>query len=253
MNGLELNVARKMLGISVNEAALHIGNIKPRAWSYLEDENSDHAEVYPDVAQKITQLIERRRAIIKSVQEHNPNKVALVYYTDENDCADIIEYRFSQSLAQTLAVDYGVTLIRFNREKYASFLHQHNLQDNQSSRSYWAIEEKLHATKQKAEVTELETLLDSSLNALNSTFKEYGYTDAPLKAIQSKITDLTRFNATSRIELGNAVRAYFDDKPLSLLERSERVSHVITLFEDYLLKKSKLHTLKTELFSVISL
>lgn len=140
MTGFELRVARELLGLTQQEAAEHIGNVSQRSWAHWE---SGGEEVKEDVAKTINFLLERRREIIRQFVngQHEigeAKKIAIVYYPTPDYCNGILEWRFSQSLARTLALDFGATLVEFDYDEYTEFLLGFNLEDTQAHRSEWA-------------------------------------------------------------------------------------------------------------------
>ncbi|MDG4948823.1 YdiL family protein [Actinobacillus equuli subsp. haemolyticus] len=137
MTGLELKLARHTLGLTIAEAAEHIGKVSKRSWEYWESGNFNIKE---DVERVINQLLARRKEILESIieQGQSAKKIAVIYYPTPEYCSDVIEWRFSQSLAATLSIDFGAQLVTFDIKSYNQFLVEHDLQDNQSSRSHWA-------------------------------------------------------------------------------------------------------------------
>lgn len=137
MTGLELQNARKLLGLSIAEAAEHIGGVAKRSWEYWEREERT---IKPDVEKLVLNLLERRREIIKSIIEagEKAQKLAVIYYDTPEHCASVLEWRFSQSLAIMLSLDFGVNLIKFDWADYQSFCKEKSLKDNQQSRAIWA-------------------------------------------------------------------------------------------------------------------
>lgn len=137
MKGIELQIARKLLGLSVLEAADHIGKVSKRSWEYWENEERI---IKPDVAVFMQSLIKKRQEILKFATEKSEDikKTAVIYYRTPEYCQGIVDWRFSQSLATTLAVDYGVKLVEFDFEDYENYRQKEGLEDNQQTRSMWA-------------------------------------------------------------------------------------------------------------------
>lgn len=137
MNGLELKLARQLIGLSVAECAEHIGKVTKRSWEYWESERNPIKE---DVANYMTMLLERRREIIRQVANmgENARKMAVVFYKTPEHCGDVLNWRFSQSLARTLALDFGARLVEFDYQDYKIFLDGFGLEDTQAHRSEWA-------------------------------------------------------------------------------------------------------------------
>lgn len=140
MNGLELKLARETLGLSQYEAAEHIGKVNQRSWAYWE---SGRTPVKEDVAQLINRLIEQRKRIVQEYCNHQQaqpaSKVVIVYYDSPKYCASFLDWKFRQSLARTLAIDFGAVLVDFDKNSFDAFCQKHNLQDTPATRSEWAI------------------------------------------------------------------------------------------------------------------
>ncbi|ULJ64612.1 YdiL family protein [Wielerella bovis] len=141
MNHIELKTARQLLCLSVQDAAEHIGGVKQRSWEYWEQGKKP---VPDDVAERINHLLNRRHDILATVQQKmlrddaDLKGVAVVYYTTPEDCESVLDWRFSQSLAQTLAHDYGAKLVLFDSKKYIAWLLENGMQDTSEKRSEWA-------------------------------------------------------------------------------------------------------------------
>nr|WP_314738696.1 DUF1870 family protein [uncultured Haemophilus sp.] len=137
MRGFELQIARKLLGLSIAEAAEYIGQVSKRSWEYWEREERPIKE---DVKEKIKSLLERRKQVLKMVieQGENAHKIAVIYYNTPEYCASVLEWRFTQSLASTIALDFGASLVEFDYKDYKNFCEKQKLEDNQQSRSMWA-------------------------------------------------------------------------------------------------------------------
>lgn len=137
MTPLELKVARKLLGLSTVEAAEHIGKVSKRSWEYWEN---GQRTIKPDVEELINSLLTRRREIIAEVynMEGNAKGISVIYYKTPEYCESILEWRFSQSLASTLSLDFGARLIEFNKQDFDVFISENNLVDNKQSRAAWA-------------------------------------------------------------------------------------------------------------------
>lgn len=140
MNGIQLKLARELLGLSQVEAAEHIGKVNQRAWAYWE---AGRSPVKPDVAQLLNQLLSRRRQILKQFitsQENEPaHKVVVVYYNTPEYCQSYLDWKFSQSLARTLAFDFGAVLVDFDKASFDEFCRGFGLEDTPASRSEWAV------------------------------------------------------------------------------------------------------------------
>lgn len=137
MKNFELRIARELLGLSQSEAAKEIGNVSVRSWNYWE---SGENNIPKDVQNTILRLLEKRRKVIRFVlqQGKEAKKIAVIYYNTPDYCNSILEWRFSQSLARTLALDLGATLVEFEPLSYFDWLDGNKMQDNQQSRSEWA-------------------------------------------------------------------------------------------------------------------
>ena len=137
MTPLELKVARKLLGLSTVEAAEHIGKVSKRSWEYWEN---GQRTIKPDVEELINSLLARRREIIAEVYNigENAKGISVIYYKTPEYCESVLEWRFSQSLASTLSLDFGAKLIEFNKQDFDVFISKNNLVDNKQSRAVWA-------------------------------------------------------------------------------------------------------------------
>lgn len=137
MTPLELKVARKLLGLSTVEAAEYIGKVSKRSWEYWEN---GQRTIKPDVEELINSLLARRREIIAEVYNmgENAKGISVIYYKTPEYCESVLEWRFSQSLASTLSLDFGARLIEFNKQDFDVFISKNNLVDNKQSRAAWA-------------------------------------------------------------------------------------------------------------------
>lgn len=139
MNGLELKLARQLLGLSVAECAEHIGKVAKRSWEYWESERNPIKE---DVAEYMNMLLTRRREIIKQVADmgDNAKRIAVIYYKTPEHCDSVIEWRFTQTLCATLALDFGAKLVDFDPKDYQRFCLKNKLEDNKANRATWAAQ-----------------------------------------------------------------------------------------------------------------
>lgn len=147
MKPIELKAARELLGFSQSEAARYIADdVSLRTWQYFE---TGERAIKQEVIDKINFLLNRRREVLKTVQEKmlyeqaDLKQIAVIYYEDASDCASVVEWRFSQSLAKTLALDYGAKLVKFNQQEYTAWLASHLLhgevlEDTPENRATWA-------------------------------------------------------------------------------------------------------------------
>ena len=136
MTPLELKNARILLGLKTNEAAVHLGKMSLRGWQYLE---KGERTINPDIIDNINALLNRRQEMIRDLidtQGMNLNHVSVIYYSAPEYCENILEWRFTQSLARTLHFDFGAKLIVFNPEEYFKWLV--GREDNQKNRALWA-------------------------------------------------------------------------------------------------------------------
>lgn len=145
MTGLELKIAREILGLSQEEAAEHIGKVSRRSWSYWEVGRS---AIKPDVAEFLQKLMKRRQDIIKQFTESkaaaNAQDVVVIYYREVEDCPSFLDWKFSQSLARTLSIDFGVSLVDFDRSSFEQFRQGFGLEDTPAARSEWAVYQHSH-------------------------------------------------------------------------------------------------------------
>ena len=137
MTPLELKVARKLLGLSTVEAAEHIGKVSKRSWEYWEN---GQRTIKPDVEELINSLLARRREIISEVYNmgENAKGISVIYYKTPEYCESVIEWRFSQSLASTLLLDFGARLVEFDKRDFDKFINKNMLLDSKTSRAMWA-------------------------------------------------------------------------------------------------------------------
>lgn len=140
MNGLQLKLSRELLGLSQQEAAEHIGKVSQRSWAFWE---SGRTPVKEDVVKFVKMLLSRRNQVIqefKNLQKDDPaQKVVIVYYDTPEYCQSYLEWRFSQSLARTLAVDFNVALVKFDKHSFDEYCKGFNLTDTPAARSEWAV------------------------------------------------------------------------------------------------------------------
>lgn len=140
MKGFELQIARKLLGLTIAEAAEHIGGVSKRSWEYWE---RDERPIKEDVEKKVKALIERRKEILRMIADKGEEvqQIAVIYYNTPEYCTSVLEWRFSQSLASTIALDFGAKLVQFDFKSYQKFCRENNLQDSQQTRSIWAAQQ----------------------------------------------------------------------------------------------------------------
>lgn len=145
MKPIELRAARETIGLTLAEAAEYIGDVTKRSWQYFE---SGGRSVPTDIAYKMHSLLNRRREVLKTVQEKmlheqaDLKQIAVIYYEDASDCASVVEWRFSQSLAKTLALDYGAKLVKFDQKAYTAWLAANSvngvpMEDTPENRDTW--------------------------------------------------------------------------------------------------------------------
>ncbi|MEB3501768.1 Aca2/YdiL-like domain-containing protein [Pasteurella multocida] len=140
MDGLELKCARLLLGLSQEEAAKQIGKVTQRSWAYWE---SGERTIPQDVADQVRELINRRKAIIQQFKELSENKakIVVIFYESPQDAGQtLLEMRFNNSLAATLAIDYGVNVVRYNPVDYINWLTENGLVDSPAKRSEWSVD-----------------------------------------------------------------------------------------------------------------
>ncbi len=137
MTPLELKVARKLLGLSTVEAAEHIGKVSKRSWEYWEN---GQRTIKSDVEELINCLLARRREIIAEVYNmgENAKGISVIYYKTPEHCESVLEWRFSQSLASTLSLDFGARLVEFDKKDFEKFINENMLLDSKPSRAMWA-------------------------------------------------------------------------------------------------------------------
>lgn len=140
MTGLELKLAREILGLSQYEAAEHIGKVHQRSWAYWE---SGRSPVKDDVSQFVRMLLERRKQIISEFYNHQQaqpaQKVVVVYYDSPEHCDSFLDWKFRQSLARTLSIDFDAVLVDFDKTSFAEYCKGFGLDDTPAARSEWAV------------------------------------------------------------------------------------------------------------------
>lgn len=143
MNHIELKTARVLLCLTVQDAAEHIGGVQQRSWEYWEQ---GRRPVPNDVAEKMNALLNRRREILATVQQKmlrgdaDLKGISVIYYPTPEYSESILDWRFSQSLATTLAHDYGAKLVSFDVRSYTAWLVENGMTDTPDKRSQWAAE-----------------------------------------------------------------------------------------------------------------
>ncbi|HDR0632375.1 TPA: DUF1870 family protein [Pasteurella multocida] len=140
MDGLELKCARLLLGLSQEEAAKQIGGVTQRSWAYWE---SGERTIPQDVKEQVQELIERRKTILEQVASFGENKkeVVVIFYESPQDAGmSLLEVRFNNVLAATLAIDYGVNVVRYNPVDYINWLTENGLVDSPAKRSEWSVD-----------------------------------------------------------------------------------------------------------------
>lgn len=147
MKGLELKCARIVLGLSQDEAAKQIGNVSQRSWAYWE---SGERTIPQDVIEQMQELMNRRKSIIQQFKELSENKaqIVVIFYESPQDAGQtLLEMRFNNSLAATLAVDYGANVVRYDPLDYVNWLTENGLIDSSAKRSEWAVDYYLRQNK----------------------------------------------------------------------------------------------------------
>lgn len=143
MNHIELKTARKLLNLSIEDAAENIGGVSQRSWKYWEN---GERPIPQDVERNINFLLDRRKEVIKTVQQKMLNDkadlkhIAVIYYPTPDHCESVLDWRFSQSIATTLAHDYGARMVIFNETEYTLWLINNGMTDTPDKRSQWASE-----------------------------------------------------------------------------------------------------------------
>lgn len=144
MKPIELKAARETLGLTVEEAAEHIGGVTRRSWLYFE---SGDRQIKADIADKVRALIDRRREVLESVQqqmlraEGDFSGIAVIYYPTPEYCGSVLDWRFSQSLARELVATHGAKLVKFDPGAYAEWLALGNNLDTEQHRAMWAAQQ----------------------------------------------------------------------------------------------------------------
>lgn len=139
MQGLELKCARLLLELSQEEAAKQIGLVTQRSWAYWE---KDQRTIPQDVTEQVQELIERRKTILEQVYSLGENKkeVVVIFYESPQDAGmSLLEVRFNNALAATLAIDHGVNVVRYDPEDYVDWLTENGLVDSPTKREEWAV------------------------------------------------------------------------------------------------------------------
>lgn len=134
MTPLELRIAREHLGLTVSEAAEHIGGVTTRSWNYFEN---GERSIKPDIEQKILCLLERRKEILSEFTKTDAAQIAVIYYGTPDHCDSVLEWRFSQSLARTLFHDHGARIVVFS-DDYFKWLN--GREDSKQMRARWSAQ-----------------------------------------------------------------------------------------------------------------
>ena len=101
MNKKELQATRRLLMISVKEAADHVGNVSARTWQRWEHGSLN---VPGDIGEKMQNLAEKRRLIIARVKRLTSDAIPTYHMTYHkyklcNSQLCVIDWRISQSVA----------------------------------------------------------------------------------------------------------------------------------------------------------
>lgn len=138
MKNFELKIAREILGLTQAEAAKEIGNVSVRSWNYWE---SNDRAIPTDVQARVNHLLARRKEIISLFLEKQDiaKQTVVIYYNTPDYCNGILDWRFSQSLARTLSIDFGASLVEFDPVSYFEWLDGKKIPDSQTARSEWAV------------------------------------------------------------------------------------------------------------------
>ena len=85
-------------------------------------------------------MLARRREIIAEVYNmgEKAKGISVIYYKTPEHCENVLEWRFSQSLASTLSLDFGARLVEFDKQDFERFLKENMLNDSKPSRAAWA-------------------------------------------------------------------------------------------------------------------
>lgn len=147
MKPIELKAARELLCLTQPEAARYLADdVSLRTWQYFE---TGKIKIKQELIDRVNFLLNRRREVLREVQskmlhpEADLKQIAVIYYEDASDCANVLEWRFSQSLAKTLALDYGAKLVKFDQREYtawlaANLINGNPMEDTPENRATWA-------------------------------------------------------------------------------------------------------------------
>jgi len=97
MNNKELQAARKLLFLSVAEAAKHIGKVTPRSWQKWERGEN---RVPNNVEEKIIMLLQKRLDMISEIAKQGIDKISYLTFNEKiTENSDLVDCRLSQSVA----------------------------------------------------------------------------------------------------------------------------------------------------------
>ena len=101
MNNKELQAARKLLCLSVAEAAKHIGKVTPRSW---QKRDRGENRVPNGVEEKIIGLLQKRLDMISAtddlIAKDGTDKISYLTFNEHiTENSDLVDCRLSQSVA----------------------------------------------------------------------------------------------------------------------------------------------------------
>lgn len=141
MTPAELEAARRLLFLSIPEAAAGISQTTERAWRLWE---SGARLVPDDVSASIRALLSWREHAIAATQaviaDHGGSPALVWYAHPEQMGVDVAQWRAHQSVCASLMASHGAWLVVFQPEAYRAWLAEHGRADSQQMRSMWAAQ-----------------------------------------------------------------------------------------------------------------
>lgn len=179
MNNYELELARKLLNLSKEEAAKHLGeNMGKKTWDFLERYNVGNYGVKPYIAEKLRKLLQWRRTLINNALNMVSDgvKPVIVHYNDPEFFESYLDFKAHNSATSTLNFDYGFNLIVFNEDDYLDFIEENDLDDTTQNVARWATEKYLEIREIQKKLAVLEEELEAKKSELLLLCDKIGFT-----------------------------------------------------------------------------
>lgn len=150
MNSIELEALRRLLFLSVAEAAEYVGHCRERSWRKWE---SGDRGVPDDVADRIRAMIDWRgqaiQAMVEAISDGEqssgvvPENIVLVWYDSVDDWLTMdgrepALFRPQCSVVAEITAAYGCNIAVFNPAGYFDWLDSHGWRDSEQMRGQWA-------------------------------------------------------------------------------------------------------------------